>query len=114
MIVPAYGSSTIADLVPSVASHLGVPGAAEDRLGLPDARRYVIVLIDGLGRHLLRAAARDAPYLASLPDAGRAPTAGVPSTTVTSLVSLGTGLPPGQHGMVGYTSRVPSTGRRSK
>ena len=34
----------------------------------------------------------------------------MPSTTVTSLGSLGTGLPPGQHGMVGYTSRVPSTG----
>jgi hypothetical protein len=29
---------------------------------------------------------------------------------VTSLTSLGTGLPPGQHGLVGYTSRVPSTG----
>ena len=29
---------------------------------------------------------------------------------MTSLASLGTGLPPGQHGMVGYTSRVPSTG----
>ena len=29
---------------------------------------------------------------------------------MTSLTSLGTGLPPGQHGMVGYTSRVPSTG----
>ena len=31
----------------------------------------------------------------------------MPSTTVTSLASLGTGLVPGQHGMVGYTSRVP-------
>jgi len=29
---------------------------------------------------------------------------------VTSLASLGTGLPPGQHGLVGYTSRVPATG----
>jgi Type I phosphodiesterase / nucleotide pyrophosphatase len=29
---------------------------------------------------------------------------------VTSLGSLGTGQPPGQHGLVGYTSRVPSTG----
>ena len=34
----------------------------------------------------------------------------MPSTTVTSLASLGTGLAPGQHGMVGYTSRVPDTG----
>ena len=50
------------------------------------------------------------PYLASLLGDGRAITVGVPSTTVTSLASLGTGLVPGQHGMVGYTSRVPSTG----
>ena len=34
----------------------------------------------------------------------------MPSTTATSLASLGTGLAPGQHGLVGYTSRVPSTG----
>ena len=110
MIVPAYGSSTLADLLPSVGSHLGVPGCDADVLGLPAADRYVVVLVDGLGWHLLQAASGQAPFLASLLDAGRSITAGVPSTTVTSLASLGTGLPPGQHGMVGYTSRVPSTG----
>jgi predicted AlkP superfamily pyrophosphatase or phosphodiesterase len=35
----------------------------------------------------------------------------VPSTTATSLTSLGTALTPGQHGLVGYTSRVPGTDR---
>lgn len=109
MIIPDYGSSTIADLLPSVGAHLGVPGCA-DRLGLPAADRYVVVLVDGLGWHLLRGAGREAPFLTSLPATGAPITAGVPSTTVTSLASLGTGLPPGQHGMVGYTSRVPSTG----
>lgn len=38
-------------------------------------------------------------------------TAGVPTTTVTSLTSLGTGLAPGTHGMVGYTARIPGTDR---
>ena len=33
----------------------------------------------------------------------------MPSTTATSLTSLGTGLPPGAHGLVGFTSRVPGT-----
>ena len=33
----------------------------------------------------------------------------MPSTTATSLTSLGTGLPPGTHGLVGFTSRVPGT-----
>ncbi|HYI60029.1 MAG TPA: nucleotide pyrophosphatase/phosphodiesterase family protein [Microlunatus sp.] len=109
MIIPAYGSSSIADLLPSLGAHLGVPGCS-DVLGLPEADRYVVVLVDGLGWQLLRDAALAAPYLASLLADGRSITAGVPSTTVTSLASLGTGLPPGQHGMVGYTSRVPSTG----
>jgi predicted AlkP superfamily pyrophosphatase or phosphodiesterase len=70
----------------------------------------VVVLIDGLGWNLLRRAVREAPYLASLLGSAQPITSAVPSTTVTSLASLGTGLPPGQHGLVGYTSRVPATG----
>ena len=110
LVVPAYGSGTLTDLMPSIGAHLGVPGSTEDLLGLPNAQRYVVVLVDGLGWHLVRRAVREVPYLASLLGDARAMTVGVPSTTVTSLGSLGTGLPPGQHGMVGYTSRVPSTG----
>jgi len=37
-------------------------------------------------------------------------TAGFPSTTVTSLGSLGTGLPPSAHGMLGYQVAIPGTG----
>jgi predicted AlkP superfamily pyrophosphatase or phosphodiesterase len=33
----------------------------------------------------------------------------VPSTTATSLTSLGTGAPPGSHGVLGYTTRIPGT-----
>ena len=56
--------------------------------------------------------AADAPFLSSLPDAGPL-TAGFPSSTATSLTSLGTGTPPGHHGMVGITMRVGS-GRRAR
>jgi hypothetical protein len=38
-------------------------------------------------------------------------TAGFPSTTVTSLGSLGTGRTPGQHGLLGYRVRVPASGQ---
>jgi hypothetical protein len=110
MVIPAYASSTLADLTPGIGAHLGVPGYDRDPLQLPNAQRYVVVLIDGLGFHLVRRAIRDAPYLASLLGDASPITSGIPSTTVTSLASLGTGLPPGQHGMVGYTSRVPQTG----
>lgn len=109
-LVPAYGISTLADLLPGIGAHLGVPDCPADPLGLPPSDRYVVVLIDGLGWHLVRRALRAAPYLASLLGDATAITVGVPSTTATSLASLGTGLPPGQHGLVGYTSRVPSTG----
>jgi predicted AlkP superfamily pyrophosphatase or phosphodiesterase len=111
MVLPSYGSSTLADLLPAVGAHLGLPDRGHDRLGLPDGDRFVIVMVDGLGWHLLRNSIGQLPYLASLLDRAQTITAGVPSTTVTSLASLGTGLPPGQHGLVGYTSRIPETGQ---
>ena len=110
MVVPAYRSTTLGELTPSIGAHLGVAGFAEDAFRLPQSARYVVVLIDGLGWNLLRRAVREAPYLASLLGSAQPITSAVPSTTVTSLASLGTGLPPGQHGLVGYTSRVPATG----
>lgn len=109
MVLPSYGSSTLADLMPAIGAHLGVPGCG-DLLGLPDGDRYVVIMVDGLGWHLMRSSIRQVPYLASLLGDARPITSGVPSTTTTSLGSLGTGLPPGQHGLVGYTSRVPETG----
>jgi hypothetical protein len=110
MVVPPYQSATLGELLPSIGAHLGVSGFTEDAFRLPQSARYVVVLIDGLGWNLLRRAAPDAPYLASLLGSAQPITSAVPSTTVTSLASLGTGLPPGQHGLVGYTSRVPATG----
>ena len=106
MIRPSYQRSTLADLIPGIGAHLGVPGC-DDVLELRPSDRYVLVLVDGLGWHLLRRAVRNAEYLTSLLGDARPITSGVPSTTVTSLTSLGTGLAPGEHGMAGYTSRVP-------
>lgn len=105
MVRPAYGSGSLADVLPALAARLGVPGA-EPVLDVPDGDRFVLLMVDGLGADLLTAAAGDAPFLAGLLPAGRVITAGAPSTTVTSLTSLGTGLPPGQHGMAGYSFRL--------
>ena len=107
MVRPSYGDSTLADLMPSIGAHLGVAGCHRDLLDLPSSDRYVVVLVDGLGWHLVRRSLREAPYFSGLLGDARPLTAGVPSTTVTSLTSLGTGLPPGQHGLVGYSSRIP-------
>lgn len=106
---PAYSTSTLGDVVPAIAAALGQPTAAVSGLPLPPAPSYVVLLIDGLGAELLRRYAHAAPFLASLMDGMPTATAGVPSTTATSLTSFGTALPPGMHGLVGYTSRVPGT-----
>ncbi len=103
-LLPRYGESTLADLLPSLGAHLGVPGA-RDVLGISASQRYLVVLIDGLGAQLLAAYASEAPFLASL--VGRTITSGVPSTTATSISSLGTGLVPGRHGIAGYSFWYP-------
>ena len=106
---PAYGVRGLGDVVPAVAHALGHGDVLEapSGLSLPAAPAYVVFLVDGLGHRLLERHAHLAPYLSSL--LGEPGTAGVPSTTATSLTSLGTGLPPGTHGLVGFTSRVPGT-----
>ncbi len=110
VVLPRYGGGSLADVLPGVGVSLGVPCDAP-HLVLPPARGWVVLLVDGLGWHLLREHRSIAPYLASLVD-GRDPlTTGVPSTTATSLTSLGTGLVPGRHGVVGYTTRIPGTNR---
>ena len=105
---PAYSQGSLADLGPSGLAALGVPGET-NALGLPPSPRACVLLVDGLGWELLRAHAADAPYLSSL--AGRPLVAGFPSTTAASLGSIGTGRPPGAHGLVGYRVAIPGEGR---
>jgi hypothetical protein len=110
LLLPGYGRSTLADLSRSVLASLGVPGE-DNALGLPPVRRVCLLVVDGLGWDLLRAHRAAAPFLAGLTETGCWVAAGFPSTTVTSLGSLGTGRPPGQHGLLGYQVRVPASGQ---
>ena len=115
-VEPAYQRRSLGDVVPAISTALGRPIAGDGRttpsdLALPGAASYVLFLVDGLGVRLLERHADTAPYLASLLVGQQPATAGVPSTTATSLSSLGTGLTPGAHGLVGFTSRVPGTDR---
>ncbi|MBO9520494.1 MAG: alkaline phosphatase family protein [Nocardioidaceae bacterium] len=111
-VEPSYGGRTLGDVLPAVARALGVDvGFHETSLVMPPAPRYVVFLVDGLGHRLVAEHAEHAPYLHALlnePGSGHG-VAGVPSTTATSLTSLGTALTPGQHGLVGFTSRIPGT-----
>jgi len=111
-VAPAYGERSLGDVIPAVARALGVHLDGEPTgLMLPEAGSYVLFLVDGLGHQLLESHPDEAPYLHGLLDGSTPATVGVPSTTATSLTSLGTALPPGTHGVVGFTSRIPGTDR---
>jgi hypothetical protein len=116
---PAYGTATLADVLPGAASALGVPvergDFPADPLGLTaalaGAPRIAVLLIDGLGADLVRAHAGLAPTLAALATPVGELSAPCPSTTPVSLTSLGTGLPPGSHGILGFVTAVPGEDR---
>jgi predicted AlkP superfamily pyrophosphatase or phosphodiesterase len=109
---------SICDVLPAAAALLSVSEAV-DTLGVTewagDVRRVAVVLVDGMGWHLLPELAADAPLLASVlaGDAGRLDelVCTFPSTTPTSLVSLATGVAPGAHGILGFTVKLPDTDR---
>jgi hypothetical protein len=109
-IVPSYGENSLADLSASILASLA-GDTASNVLGLPPAARACLLVVDGLGWELLRAHQAAAPFLSELAFNSSPLTAGFPSTTVTSLGSLGTALPPGTHGMLGYQVAVPGAGR---
>jgi hypothetical protein len=109
-------AGSICDVLPAAAALLGAPGGV-DRLGLAESvgakDRVGVVLVDGMGWHLLPELAGDAPLLASVVagDTGGISelTCTFPSTTPSSLVSLTTGARPGEHGILGFTLNVPGT-----
>ncbi len=104
--LPRYGTASLADLVPSLLAALDVPGMANP-LGVEPLRHVCLLVADGLGWELLEANRAAAPFLGGLAGSGRPLTACFPSTTAAGLGSIGTGRPPGQHGLVGYTIALP-------
>jgi hypothetical protein len=108
-IIPSYGESSLADLSASILASM--TGGDGNVLGLPGSGRVCLLVVDGLGWELLRAHQAAAPFLAELAFNSRPLTAGFPSTTVTSLGSIGTALPPAAHGLLGYQVAIPGAGK---
>lgn len=98
---PGYGRNSVAEVMTSAAAVLGAEGFA-NTLQLPQARRICVVMVDGLGKALLKQRGGHAPFLRQAMENSRTLGSAFPSTTAASLASLGTGLEPGLHGMVGY------------
>ncbi|WP_236683414.1 alkaline phosphatase family protein [Demequina sediminicola] len=116
LVLPDYGGRELGAVLPAALSAVGASEAVtsrdatadQRRLGVPDASHVVVVLLDGLGHHLLKSRRGHAPFLRSI-DQGFIST-GYPSTTASALALLGTGQPSGRTGMLGYTVRNPRTG----
>jgi hypothetical protein len=104
--LPKYAESSLDALGTSVLASLGVPDEPNP-LRLAPASRVCLLLVDGLGWELLRAHPAAAPFLSEIAMNSAPLTVGFPATTATSLASLGTGRPPGQHGILGYQVAVP-------
>ncbi len=103
----------LAELLPAAAHLLGVPGFPADANGLMtplrdavgEPRHVIVLLVDGLGALQLAEHTTLTPRLSSMREIGPL-AAPFPSTTCVSLTSLGTGLPPGMHGIVGTSFRL--------
>ena len=88
------GSSTS----PRLHSHFG--------MRVPEAATYVVVLFDGLGAGQL-----DHQFAGPLRESLEATIdAPFPTTTTVSLATVATGLPPSQHGILGYQLWMPDLG----
>lgn len=114
LLRPGASDRWVGRVLPAVAGAVGadLPGAEDARtsLGLPRADRAVVVLVDGLGHANLVERAGHAPFLRSLLEGAAPLTTTFPSTTATAIGSFGTGLAPGETGLLGYTVREPVTG----
>jgi predicted AlkP superfamily pyrophosphatase or phosphodiesterase len=87
------------------AAVAAVTGSPTSFLPLPPVRGVAVLVIDGLGHHQLSAHTSLAPTLAGGHRlVGLSP---FPTTTATSLTTIGTGLHPGRHGVTGYSFAVP-------
>ena len=102
-VLPDYAGACVSNIVPTLLA--GMPSApgwfpAEAF----EARQVVLLVLDGLGWDQLATRHDVAPNLAALD--GTSITTVCPTTTATALTSIATGLPPGEHGVVGYRIRT--------
>ena len=110
---PAYDGGHLRHVLTSAAAALGIDGFS-NQLNFPESSITVVILSDGLGEANLAAHTGHARFLARAwrsPQQARTLDTAAATTTASSLTSLGTGLTPGEHGMVGYDVFAPHLGR---
>jgi hypothetical protein len=102
MVRPDYEGASVAGLVPAL---LGYNDGAWLPACVEGASAVVLLVLDGLGWDAVQNHAGRLPVVSSL--GGGPITTVVPSTTSAALPSITTGMPPAEHGLVGYRMRLP-------
>jgi hypothetical protein len=105
-VVPDYGDACVTRLVPALLDGPEGPDGWPDWLSpeVGEASRVLLLVLDGLGWRQLQARADRAPVMTAL--LGGPITTVAPTTTAAALTSISTGVPPGEHGVVGYRMAV--------
>ena len=101
-VVPDYHDACVTALVPALLEGSAAPAWLPAKV--LQARQILLLVLDGLGWLQLRDRTEVAPTLTDM--AGGPITTVAPSTTAAALTSISTGLPPGEHGVVGYRIAV--------
>jgi predicted AlkP superfamily pyrophosphatase or phosphodiesterase len=99
-VLPAYAGPCLTNIVPTLFG----PRRDEPPEWFPslaaEAPQVVLLVLDGLGWEQLTRHRALMPLVSNMQ--GGPITSVFPSTTATALTSITTGLPPGEHGVVGY------------
>lgn len=105
-MVPDYLGASVHRIVPALLgpSEWGPALPSWMPADLAAARQIVLLVLDGLGWDQLMDRQTHAPTLSSM--SGGPITTVAPTTTATALSSITTGLPPGEHGILGYRMLV--------
>lgn len=115
-VVPDYSDACVTRLVPSLLD--GPEGPNGWPWWLPvevgSASRVLLLVLDGLGWSQLQERVDQTPVMGGL--IGGPITTVAPTTTASALTSISTGVPPGEHGVVGYRIAVggPEVGAHSE
>lgn len=94
---PRYDGAWIGGVIPGLTGPVTPDWMPEPAAA---ANRVLVLVLDGLGWHMLREHAAVMPTLAGM--TGGPITCAAPSTTGTGLPSITTGLTPAEHGLLGY------------
>jgi predicted AlkP superfamily pyrophosphatase or phosphodiesterase len=102
-LIPDYGGACLSNVAPTILAPppRRPPWFPEAAWG---AAQVVLLAVDGLGSEQLAERLAVAPTLAAM--GGGSILTVAPSTTATALSSLALGVPPGEHGVVGYRINV--------